>query len=134
MTELNQEPVLLWKDRKRILGMPISFTRYMLKNGRIFLGEGFFTTRENELLLYRILDISMKRTLMDKLLGVGTLTLFTVDESNKHLLLKNIRNPEQIRDLISAEVEKERERLKISGREIFGASDTDMTDNSGDGN
>ena len=77
------------------------------------------------MLLYRILDVSMSRSLGDKLFGVGTLTLFTVDETHKELKLKNIKAPQKIRDLISHEVEKERERLKIRGREIYGASDVD---------
>ena len=30
----------LWKDRKRILGMPISFTKYALTEDRIFMETG----------------------------------------------------------------------------------------------
>ena len=125
MSQKVEDPTLLWKDRKRILGMPISFTVYTLRNARLYLREGFFNTKENEMLLYRILDVNLSRTLGDKLFGVGTLTLFTVDETHKELKLKNIKDPQKIRDLISQEVEKERERLKIRGREIHGASDVD---------
>ena len=117
------DPSQLWKDRKRILGMPLSFTVYTLKNQRLFLKEGFLNTRENEMLLYRILDMNLKRSVMDRIFGVGTITLYTVDETHKELLLKNIKHPEKVRDLISAEVEKERAKLKIRGREIYGASD-----------
>jgi uncharacterized membrane protein YdbT with pleckstrin-like domain len=122
------DPTLLWKDRKRILGMPLSFTVYSIRNGRFYLREGFFTTRENEILLYRIMDVNMKVTLWNKLFGVGTLTLFTVDESHKQLIVKTIKQPQKVRDLISTEVEKERERLNIRGREIYGASDVDNVD------
>lgn len=125
MSQKLEDETLLWKDRKRILGMPITFTVYTLRNARLYLREGFFNTKENEMLLYRILDVNMSRTLGDKLFGVGTLTLFTVDETHKELKLKNIKEPQRIRDLISREVEKERERLKIRGREIYGASDVD---------
>lgn len=122
------DPTLLWKDRKRILGMPLSFTVYSIRNGRFYLREGFFTTRENEILLYRIMDVNMKVTLWNKLFGVGTLTLFTVDESHKQLIVKTIKHPQKVRDLISTEVEKEREKLKLRGREIYGASDVDGVD------
>ena len=131
MSEKLEDETLLWKDRKRILGMPISFTVYTLRNARLYLREGFFNTKENEMLLYRILDVNMSRTLGDKIFGVGTLTLFTVDETHKELKLKNIKDPQKIRDLISREVEKERERLKIRGREIYGASDVDSGEFSG---
>lgn len=125
------DPSLLWKDRKRILGMPLTFTVYSLRNSRLYLREGFFNTRENEMLLYRILDINMNVTLMDKMFGVGTLTLFTVDETHRQLLLKNIKNPQKVRDLLSQEIEKEREKLKIRGREIYGASDAGTEDGLG---
>ena len=32
----------IWKDRKRFLGMPLSFTRYALSEDRLFLSVGFF--------------------------------------------------------------------------------------------
>jgi hypothetical protein len=35
----------LWKDRKRFLGMPLSFTRYRLSEDRLFLSVGFFSIR-----------------------------------------------------------------------------------------
>jgi len=125
------DPSQLWKDRKRILGLPLTFTVYTLRNQRLYLKEGFLNTSENEMLLYRILDMNMKQSIWDKLFGVGTLTLFTVDETHKELLLKNIKNPQKIRDLISVEVEKERARLKIRGREIYGASDAAEVDEAG---
>lgn len=127
------DPTLLWKDRKRILGMPITFTVYTVRNARLYVREGFFNTDENEMLLYRILDFKLKVTLWNKLFGVGTLTLFTADETDNQLLLQNIKHPEKVRDLISNEVEKEREKIKIRGREIYGVSDADGTDNVYDG-
>ena len=53
----------LWKDRKRFLGMPLSFTRYMLSEDRLFLSKGFLNVKDEELLLYRIRDISTIRSL-----------------------------------------------------------------------
>ena len=65
----------IWKDRKRFLGMPLSFTRYSLSEDRLFLSVGFFNIKDEEILLYRIRDISSQRTLGQRLCGVGTLTI-----------------------------------------------------------
>jgi uncharacterized membrane protein YdbT with pleckstrin-like domain len=116
---------ILWKDKKRVLGLPISFTRYSIKNNRLFVSTGLFTVEENELLLYRILDIKLQIRFIDRIFGVGTITLFTVDETNRKLILKNIKNPYKVRDLISELVEKEKERLNITGKELIGVSDID---------
>ena len=41
--ESENDPVL-WHDRKRILGMPLSFTVYEVTNDRFILRRGFFRT------------------------------------------------------------------------------------------
>lgn len=128
MAKKNSDPSQLWRDRKRILGLPITFTVYTLKNSRLYLKEGFFNTKENEMLLYRILDIKMTKTLWNKLFGVGSLTLFTVDETHREFVIQNIKKPQEVRDLLSAEIEKEREKLKLRGREIYGVSDADVSE------
>ena len=60
----------IWRDRKRFLGMPLSFTRYALSEDRLFLSVGFFSIKDEEVLLYRVRDISSSRTLWQRLLGV----------------------------------------------------------------
>ena len=102
MANKNSDPSQLWRDRKRILGLPLTFTVYTLKNSRLYLKEGFFNTKENEMLLYRILDIKMTKTLWNKLFGVGSLTLFTVDETHREFVIQNIKKPQEVRDLLSA--------------------------------
>lgn len=118
-----QEDPIIWRDRRRRMGLPLSFKRYYLKNNRLYLSEGFFSTTENELLMYRVLDIKMKISLWDKIFRVGTLTLFTADETHKELILKKIKKPVAVRDMLSKMVEAERNKLKIAGKEMYGVSD-----------
>lgn len=110
----------IWKDRRRRLGLPLSFTRYYIRNTRLYLRVGFFSVTENELLLYRILDLKMRQSFFDKIFGVGTITLYTCDETDKELILYKIKKPSHVRDLISTMVEEERAKLNIRGREIAG--------------
>ncbi|MBQ9832745.1 MAG: PH domain-containing protein [Clostridia bacterium] len=121
-----QSPEILWKDRKRILGMPISFTKYSVDNERLYISAGLFSTESNELLLYRILDFSCKRTLWQKMFGVGTVTLYSADQSDHTLALVNIKKPEQVKQFLSQLVEKERESRGLIGREIYGTAHIGM--------
>ena len=41
----------LWKDRKRHLGLPLSFTRYRLSEDRLFLEKGLLNLKADEVLL-----------------------------------------------------------------------------------
>ncbi len=119
------KPAFQWKDRKRYLGLPLSFTRYAVRDQRLFYSKGFFNTTEDELLLYRILDVKLDRTFGDKIVGVGTVTLFTADKTNPELKLIRVKNPRRVRDLISKMVEEERIRLNIRGKELYGVSDNE---------
>lgn len=112
-----------WKDRKRFLGMPLSFTKYRLDNNRLYVSRGLFTTIEDELVMYRVLDVRLTRTFGDKVFGVGTVILYTADETNKELKLEKIKNPKEIRDLISEIAESERAKLGIKGKELYGVAE-----------
>ncbi|MEA4971279.1 MAG: PH domain-containing protein [Candidatus Pelethousia sp.] len=113
---------LLWKDRKRILGLPISFTAYRVDRDRLTCKKGFFKTEVDELLLYRVLDIKSSRTLGQKLLGVGTITLYSADRTHSAFELQNIRRPDKLRVFLSKLVEYERTSKCLVGKEIYGAS------------
>ena len=132
--EINQSDEIIWKDRKHFLGMPLSFTRYYIKNGRFFLSKGLFNVEENELILYRILDIKFNRTLFDKIFGVGTITLYTCDKTDNILKVLKVKNSTKVRDLISNMVEEARIKNRVTGKEIYGVGDNDSDDNMGDNN
>ena len=50
----------IWEDRKRILGMPISMTKYYLSEDRLFVQTGLISMKIEETLLYRVSDISVR--------------------------------------------------------------------------
>ena len=116
---------LIWKDRKRYLGMPLSFTRYMLSEDRLFLSRGFLSIQDDELLLYRIRDISTSRNLFQRLLGVGTVTVLSSDKTNPTLVLKNIRNPVAVKELLHGQVEEMKLRRKIRVNELTNLENRD---------
>ena len=72
---------VMWKDRKRFLGMPLSFTRYQLTPTRLTVSVGLFSTHIEETLLYRILDSNLQRNFWQKIFGVGTVMVFAGDRS-----------------------------------------------------
>ncbi len=113
---------VLWSDRKRHFGLPISFTKYMFDKERLIISKGLLTTTVDETLLYRIMDIKLSRTLGQKLFGVGTIHLYTADRTDKHLDLVNISHPMEVRRQLSNLVEKIRQEKRMAGRELYGAA------------
>jgi len=116
------EDEILWSDRKRILGLPITFTKYTVDENRLYVKRGFFKTEIDETLLYRILDIKSSATFGQKLVGVGTVTLFCSDKSNPTLELKNVKFPEKVRRFLSETIEEKRTIHGVAGREMYGAA------------
>ena len=112
----------LWKDRKRICGLPITFTKYAVTNDRLITSKGLLHTETDELLLYRVLDIKLRRSFGQKIFGVGTITLYSADKSHQTFELENIKKPDAVRKFISKAVEQERTAKGITGREIYGAA------------
>ena len=111
--------IFIWRDRKRFLGMPLSFTRYALSEDRLFLSVGFFTVRDEEILLYRVRDISSRRSLGQRIFGVGTVVVSSSDKSTPELELKNIRHPMEVKELIHKSVEEIKIRRRVRVGEVM---------------
>lgn len=118
----------VWKDRKRFLGMPLSFTRYAMSEDRLFLSEGFLNIKDEEILLYRVRDINISRTLGQRLFGVGTVTVSSSDKTMPTLLMKNIKHPLAVKEMIHTQVEEMKIRRRIRVGEILSANDPDDAD------
>ena len=110
----------LWKDRKRYLGLPLSFTRYMLSEDRLFISVGFLNIRDDEILLYRVRDIDTQRSLFQRLFGVGTVTVMSSDKTMPALVLKNIKDPVFVKELIHKQVEEMKIKRRVRVGEIMG--------------
>ncbi len=105
---------LLWSDKKRHMGMPLSVTRYRLvrKPGvwcKVFSDVGFLTSTIEEVNVYRIRDVSFRQGLLGKIFNTGTVTLVSNDSSTDTLVLENVKNPYQVREMFADLIEKERE-------------------------
>ena len=127
-TLMENDDQSLWKDRKRILGMPITFTRYEVTNDRLVTNKGLLHSETNELLLYRILDIRMRRSLWQKIFGVGTIILYCADKSDSTYELQSVKKPDSVRKFLSKIVEQQRTQKGITGRELYGAAAGMMQD------
>lgn len=119
---MDSKNMVLWKDRKHHLWFPISFTKYSIENDRLMITEDFFSTTINETLLYRIVDLTLRRTLAHRLFGTGDILIQAKVDSTPEIILKNIAKPLQVRNLISQAVEESRQHRNVVGKEFYGES------------
>ena len=111
---------IIWKDRKRtIFGLPLSFTVYTLTGEKILIDTGFLNQKQDEIMLFRITDITLTRTLGQRIFGLGTVHCCSEDKTSPEFDLKNIKNSSEVKELLSSEVFRERKENRVSSREIL---------------
>jgi uncharacterized membrane protein YdbT with pleckstrin-like domain len=111
---------LLWTDRKRNwLGLAWSFTTYGLTEDRLFIKTGVLNLHEDEVRLYRVMDVSLSRSLWQRIIGTGTIHVDSSDTTMKCFDIQNIKNCEQVKEQLSQLVETERDNKRVSSREYI---------------
>jgi len=116
----------MWRERKRnAIGLPWTFTVYSFDDERFFLDRGFFTKTQDEVRLYRILDMSVERTLWQRIFGMGTIHLHTSDKTLGDFDVKNIRNVMEVKEQLSKAVEAMRDKKRVVSREYMSDSHDD---------
>lgn len=118
---------ILWHDRKRHLGLPLSFTKYSMSEDRLFVETGFLNLVQNEVRLYRILDLQLKRSLGQRIFGVGSIYVSSSDKNLGTFEIRNIKNSANVKEMLSVQVEQQREAKRVVGREYMGG-DMDFDD------
>ena len=120
---------VIWKARKNnFLGLPWTFTVYGFSEDRLFVKSGILSTREDEVRLYRITDITLTRSFWQRIMRMGSIRISSSDKSMGNFTLKNIKNCDKIKEQLSELIGKERDSKRVSSREFVGFND--MEDNS----
>ncbi|MBQ2824923.1 MAG: PH domain-containing protein [Clostridia bacterium] len=110
----------VWKDRKRtIFGLPLSFTVYKLTEEKLFIESGFLSKKEEEVRLYRVMDLTLNRPLGQRIFGLGTIHCCTADKSTPEFDIKKIKNSRDVKNMLSDMVEAERQAKRVSSREFM---------------
>ena len=124
----------IWKDRKRVLGLPWTFTRYRLSEDRLFCEKGFLNIKQDEVLLYRVRDLQLNLKLTQRIFGVGTICVVSSDKSVPHLDLVNVKNPREVKELIHKNVEAAKDKRRMRTMEVMGggSDELDVHDPDGD--
>lgn len=118
-----------WYDRKRtIFGFPWSFTRYMFNSDKLIIKTGFFNTHEEEVRLYRIMDVTLSRSMFQRMFGVGTIVVNSSDKTTPVFEIKSIKNSESVKNKLSDYVEAARKKNRVSAREFMVGDEADDDD------
>ena len=96
------------KKRWLFLGLPFTFTKYMIKEDMITVDTGVFTKVENDCYMYKVQDVEHTASIWERMVGLGTIVCYTGDTTHPKLLIEHIRNSKQIKEFILKESEEAR--------------------------
>ncbi|MCI8546251.1 MAG: PH domain-containing protein [Clostridia bacterium] len=117
----------IWRDRKRpIFGLPLSFTVYTLLEDKLLIDTGILSTKQEEIKLYRIMDLTLKRSIFQRIFGVGSIHICSADKTTPEFEIRDIKKPFEIKEKLSSIVEEQRDKKKVTGREFLVGDDDDI--------
>lgn len=73
---------------------------YRLTNQRLFVKRGILTQTDDQTELIRVDDVRVRKTLFDRVVGIGTVEVVSTDASNQRVLIEGVRRPEEIAEHI----------------------------------
>ena len=115
------------QSRWTFLGLPFTFTKYLFYENDLQIRKGFLNSTENDTYMYRIIDVQLKQTLIQKMFGLGTIICYTSDATDKTLVIKNIKHAREIKDFIYTASEEAKMRRRTVNMQNIGDYD-DMAD------
>ena len=105
---------MTYKEKKRsmFLGLPWTFTTYTVTDEIITVDTGLLRKEENDCYLYKVIDVRLENTLLERMLGLGTIHCFTGDVTDPDLKIQHIMHAKEIKDYILKQSEAERIKRK----------------------
>ena len=91
-----------YRERRRILflGLPWTFTVYTVNEEMINMKRGLLKTLEDDCYMYKVTDVQLETSFLERLCGVGTVICYTGDNTSPTLKLIHIKKAGEIKNFI----------------------------------
>lgn len=117
-------------ERKRwlFLGLPFTFTKYIVRENTITIDNGLLKKIENDCYMYKVQDVELITSLMERIFGLGTVVCYTGDTTHPKLELIHIKNARAVKDFILEASETARMKRRTISTLDIGAGEADDLD------
>ena len=97
-------------ERKRwaLFGLPWTFTKYTIDEEMLTTDRGLLKTSEDDCYMYKIVDVKLTVSLIERIFGLGTVHCYTGDTTDKVINLVHIKHSKEIKNYILENSEKMR--------------------------
>ncbi len=109
---------VIWTGKKCILGMPISFTRYIITSSKLITRAGLLNINEDEIELYRVIDKTMNFPLSQRIFGCGSIKIVSKDSDTPVKLIASVKQPREVKRILDDTVQQQRDKYYVRGRDM----------------
>lgn len=130
--QVDMDTTVIFKERKRLLffGLPWTFTKYTITPSLLTIDRGLLNTVQDDCYMYKIQDVKLNKSLIERIFGLATITCYTGDVTHPEIKLEHIKNS----DGIKAYILKTSEEARIKRRTLNTMNiDAHTVDIDGDG-
>ena len=129
MAEMMSEDQYMERKRWVFLGLPFTFTTYHVAENVITIDSGFFRKVENDCYMYKVQDVKLTATLLERIFGLGTVICYTGDVTTPELRLIHIKHSREVKNYILKASEIARmKRRTLNTLDIGAGADIDDLD------
>ena len=124
---------VVFKERKRLLffGLPWTFVKYTITPSLITIDQGLLNTTENDCYMYKVQDVRLNTSLIERIFGLGTVVCYTGDVTDSELVMTHIRHAKEIKNYLMQASEEARLKRRTLNTIDIGARDLNDPDQAG---
>ncbi len=128
--KLENEDEIMFTERKRwlFLGLPFTFTKYTITPSLLTIDQGLFNTVEDDCYMYKIQDVKLNTSLLERIFKLGTIICYTGDITDSELKLVHIKNAKEIKSYLLKQSEVARIKRRTLNTVDIGAHNIDLDD------
>lgn len=125
---VDDENAVMFTERKRwlFLGLPFTFTKYTISPSLVTIDQGLLNTIEDDCYMYKIQDVKLNTSFLERIVGLGTVVCYTGDITNPELKLVHVKHAKEIKAYILKQSEVARLKRRTLNTVDIGAHGLDL--------
>ena len=124
--DMDTTPVYIERKRLLFFGLPWTFTKYTISPSLLTISQGLLNATEDDCYMYKIQDVKLNTSLIERILGLATVICYTGDVTHSEIRLVHIKHAKEIKAYLLKTSEEARLKRRTINTVDIGADGLDV--------